>query len=287
MTIAPQAGAAQAGADRTGLARWSACLLLVAGLHAGLVLRLRDLAPAAFAPPEAVLIDLAPEAPAAPAEAAATEPEQEERPPVMPQAEAPAIPEPVPAESTPEPVPPEPAPPDPEPPVPAPPELPVPAPDAILPLPPPPATPPPPARRAPPRPAPPRPAPDARRSAPVETEAPAPAVPAPSTAPAMPAASSPSQAPAWQSALLGRLQRAKRYPDLARARRQEGVAHLTFSMDREGRVLSARIVRSSGSEELDAETLALVRRAEPLPAPPADLPGNLLTLTVPVRFSLR
>lgn len=44
---------------------------------------------------------------------------------------------------------------------------------------------------------------------------------------------------------------------------------------------------SSGSPELDAETLALVRRAEPLPAPPPEVLGNPLTLTVPVRFSLR
>lgn len=83
------------------------------------------------------------------------------------------------------------------------------------------------------------------------------------------------------------MQQAKRYPDLARTRREEGVAYLTFTMDRAGRVLSARIARTSGSEALDAETLALVRRAEPLPAPPADVPGSPLTLTVPVRFSLR
>ena len=128
----------------------------------------------------------------------------------------------------------------------------------------------------------PAPAPPASAAAPV-----APASPAPSAAPAASAASAPSQGPGWQTALLGRLQQAKRYPDLARTRREEGVAYLTFTMDRAGRVLSARIARTSGWEALDAETLALVRRAEPLPVPPAEMPGATIVLTVPVSFTLR
>ncbi|MDB5413209.1 MAG: energy transducer TonB, partial [Rubritepida sp.] len=71
------------------------------------------------------------------------------------------------------------------------------------------------------------------------------------------------------------------------SRREEGVVHLTFTMDREGHVLNARIARGSGYPELDAETLALARRADPLPVPPPEVAGNPLTLTVPVRFSLR
>ena len=93
--------------------------------------------------------------------------------------------------------------------------------------------------------------------------------------------------PTWQGQLLGRLQRFKRYPDLARSQRQEGTVFLRFSMDRDGHVLSAAVARSSGFPELDAETLALLHRAEPLPSPPPELSGNPLTLTVPVRFSLR
>lgn len=86
---------------------------------------------------------------------------------------------------------------------------------------------------------------------------------------------------------MGRLQRAKRYPDTARARGEQGVAYATFTMDRRGRVLSASIVRSSNSRMLDEEAVALIRRAEPLPPMPADLAGDTITLTVPVTFSLR
>ena len=42
---------------------------------------------------------------------------------------------------------------------------------------------------------------------------------------------------------------------------------------------------SSGSAALDAETLALVRRAQPFPPPPPDLAGS--EMTVPLRFSIR
>ena len=86
---------------------------------------------------------------------------------------------------------------------------------------------------------------------------------------------------------MSRLQRAKRYPDTARARGEQGVAYTTFTMDRSGNVLSASVVRSSNSRLLDEEAVALIRRAQPLPHMPAEVAGNTVTLTVPVTFSLR
>ncbi len=106
-------------------------------------------------------------------------------------------------------------------------------------------------------------------------------------APAPPAPPDANAVPAWQGRLIGQLQRAKRYPDAARGAGEEGAAIVSFTMDRAGQVLSVRLVRSSGSAALDQEALALVHRAEPLPPPPAQLPGQTLTLTVPIRFSLQ
>lgn len=108
------------------------------------------------------------------------------------------------------------------------------------------------------------------------------ATPAPSRA----AAPSSTAVPAWQRLLLSRLEQVKRYPSAAQFRREQGVATLRFTMDRHGRVLSARIEKSSGSDALDAETLALIRRAEPLPEPPPEVTGNSIELVVPVRFHL-
>lgn len=88
----------------------------------------------------------------------------------------------------------------------------------------------------------------------------------------------------WQSRLLAHLERRKRYPSRAKRRREEGVAYVRFSIDANGNVLSARLTRSSGFPDLDAEVVAMVTRASPVPAPPPGIEG---TITVPVRFKLR
>lgn len=120
-------------------------------------------------------------------------------------------------------------------------------------------------------------------TAPPSSEAP----PAPDQAAPAPGASSSHAAHdpvTWQGALLAQLEKFKRYPAEAQADRQEGTAYLHFTMDRKGHVLSANIETSSGHGLLDQETLALVRRAEPLPIPPDEVQGDPITLTVPVEF---
>ena len=74
---------------------------------------------------------------------------------------------------------------------------------------------------------------------------------------------------------------------LATARRLQGVTHARFTMDRQGRVLAAAVERGSGYAALDREALALLQRAQPLPPPPAETPGERITLTVPVEFFTR
>jgi periplasmic protein TonB len=117
-------------------------------------------------------------------------------------------------------------------------------------------------------------APQPAQGAPVPT-APQ-AAPVPAERPAAPAVVS------WQRLLIAQLERHKRYPPQARGRL--GEARLAFSIDRQGRVVTSRIVQSSGSDALDAEALALVRRAQPLPPPPAGLPDNQLSFVVPIRY---
>ena len=62
-----------------------------------------------------------------------------------------------------------------------------------------------------------------------------------------------------------------------------GTVRVAFSVDRNGRVLSASLAGSSGDGALDEAAVAMVRRASPVPAPPAEL-GGRVSLAVPVRF---
>jgi protein TonB len=106
-------------------------------------------------------------------------------------------------------------------------------------------------------------------------------------APATGSIPSSSASPAsWKGALIAHLNRAKRYPPEARQRGEEGTVHLNFSIDRSGRVVGYRIIGSSGSSALDQEALAMIQRASPLPAPPTDIGGARISLTVPVRFNI-
>ena len=93
--------------------------------------------------------------------------------------------------------------------------------------------------------------------------------------------------PAWVSQLLDHLNRHKQYPSAARARREEGVVTLSFTMDRNGHVLTRNIAKSSGSQALDADALAMLQRAEPLPAFPPNMSGASRSFNVPIRFSLK
>ncbi len=85
----------------------------------------------------------------------------------------------------------------------------------------------------------------------------------------------------WRGTMMAHLNRHKRYP----AGGGTGTASIAFTIDRSGRVLSARLIRSSGSALLDQEAVALARRASPVPAPPANMGGGSIVLSVPIRFS--
>jgi protein TonB len=86
--------------------------------------------------------------------------------------------------------------------------------------------------------------------------------------------------------LLAQLNRFKQYPRAAARAHIEGVVMLHFVMDADGRVQSFEIAKSSGRPVLDNEALALIQRAQPLPALPADFPTRTLDAVVPIEFSL-
>ena len=239
------------------LPRWALSLLLVLGLHVGVALWSLYWQPQAAPlelPPPAMLIELPPAPPAAPA--APPPPPEPVRAPEPPQPKLIEAPKPKLA------LPPPPPKPRPKPPKPEP--IPEPKPRPQPPVEPPPS------------------------SAPVSDSVPAPtAKPAarPSPQAGNPAA---SQAKAsWQSRLLAHLNRYKRYPEDARRRGQQGVVKLRFVVDGQGQVRSFALAERSGSPALDRATLQMIRRAQPLPAPPAELLQNgQLEVVAPFVYSL-
>ena len=86
----------------------------------------------------------------------------------------------------------------------------------------------------------------------------------------------------WQRLMSMQLERHKRYPSQAYG--EQGETMLTFTIDRQGHLLSSRVVRSAGSAALDAASLATLGRAQPFPVPPAGIADDQLTITVPIRY---
>ncbi len=126
----------------------------------------------------------------------------------------------------------------------------------------------------------------------IRTVTPPPVTTQPSVAPAAPTppAAAPNGSGEGRDSFLGRLlaqlNRFKQYPRTARQAHIEGVVMLHFVMDAQGKVISYEIAKSSGRPVLDTEALALIQRAQPLPALPADFPTRTLDAIVPIEFTL-
>jgi protein TonB len=83
-----------------------------------------------------------------------------------------------------------------------------------------------------------------------------------------------------------RLEQHKKYPRSARNAGRQGKAIILFKVNSKGKVLSAKIVQSTGHQILDDEVMSLINRAQPLPSFPPELEQSELTIRVPLDFSL-
>ena len=89
----------------------------------------------------------------------------------------------------------------------------------------------------------------------------------------------------WQRELVAHLDKHKRYPN-ERARKS---AELTVNLvlDRTGKVVSATVIKGSGDAAFDEAALAMIRRSDPVPAPPALVADDGLSFLLPVSFKPR
>lgn len=86
--------------------------------------------------------------------------------------------------------------------------------------------------------------------------------------------------------IRARLAQLHRYPKLARRRNQQGTAALRFVVNRQGQIVSNKVVTSSGHRLLDAEALKLIERASPLPPLPDEVRRFTLEVNMPVAYRL-
>ena len=70
----------------------------------------------------------------------------------------------------------------------------------------------------------------------------------------------------WQKELIAHLDKHKRYPTGSSRKTVEILVN--FVLDRVGHVVSTTVVKGSGDPAFDEAALAMVRRSDPVPAPP-------------------
>lgn len=91
----------------------------------------------------------------------------------------------------------------------------------------------------------------------------------------------------YNQMVAAHLQRFKQFPPASKAAGEHGVARLSFTLSRSGQVLGSRLAGSSGYPALDAETMAMVRRAQPFPSFPPEITHATMGFTVPISFAIR
>jgi periplasmic protein TonB len=87
----------------------------------------------------------------------------------------------------------------------------------------------------------------------------------------------------WERQIAIRLAGQKRFPPEARG--QSGAAKVAFTIDRSGNLISETLIESTGFPLLDAEAIAVVRRAQPFPPPPLEVREVRPQFELPIVFT--
>ncbi len=83
-----------------------------------------------------------------------------------------------------------------------------------------------------------------------------------------------------------KIERQKKYPDIARTRQIEGYVTIRFVITPEGDIKGTRIVKTSGHNHLDEAALMAVQNSAPFPKPPKQFFKGEIKLAITVVFEL-
>ncbi len=91
----------------------------------------------------------------------------------------------------------------------------------------------------------------------------------------------------WQKEVNKKIAKKQSYPRAALRKELQGRAEVEINVDREGNIVAHNLQSSTGHELLDNEVEKLMKRASPLPAPPAGATDSQLTMVVPLAWVLQ
>ena len=91
----------------------------------------------------------------------------------------------------------------------------------------------------------------------------------------------------WKQDVVKLIARKQVYPRAALSREIEGSAKVQITIDRTGHVTSYDVVQPTGHKELDEDIPKLVKRIDPLPAPPSALADSDLSMTLPLNWVIQ
>ncbi|MGJ4950161.1 TonB family protein [Bradyrhizobium sp. HKCCYLS20291] len=85
----------------------------------------------------------------------------------------------------------------------------------------------------------------------------------------------------WQRKLSLIVKKNQKYPA---GKTKGGSVRVTFTLNRRGNVLAVDVTQSSGDPDYDREAVAMVRRSDPFPKPPARAADDEIPLSIVVNF---
>lgn len=89
----------------------------------------------------------------------------------------------------------------------------------------------------------------------------------------------------WAKELVAHLDKHKKYP--AERSQQAAQILVNFTINRVGKVQAVAVVKGSGDPVFDEAAMAMIRRSDPVPAPPPLIADEGLSFTLPVNFRVK
>ncbi len=91
----------------------------------------------------------------------------------------------------------------------------------------------------------------------------------------------------WQKAVVKKIGKEYIYPRSAVQREIEGAAKVRVTIDRGGAILNYEVSEPTGENVLDEVIPKIIKKLDPLPAPPSSLPDENLTFVIPFTWRLQ